>query len=95
VAASLSRQAAELAGFYDRVATAVGPPSRQPPPSLTVPTLDGPSWEHCLPDTDAAAHTGPRALWVRDHLQHLGSHADAITEPAQRVAQQRRRPWWL
>jgi uncharacterized membrane protein YccC len=95
VAASLSRQAAELASFYDRVATAVGPPSRQALAPLTAPALDGPSWEHCLPDTEEAAHTGPHALWVRDHLQHLGAHADAITEPALRVAQQRRRPWWL
>jgi len=36
----------------------------------------------------------PHLLWVQEHLQHLSSHAQAITEPATHVAEQRRQPWW-
>jgi hypothetical protein len=36
----------------------------------------------------------PHLLWVHEHLQHLSSHAEAITGPATHVAEQRRLPWW-
>jgi hypothetical protein len=36
----------------------------------------------------------PQLLWIHEHLQHLSSHAQAITEPATHVAEQRRQPWW-
>jgi uncharacterized membrane protein YccC len=36
----------------------------------------------------------PHLLWVAEHLQHLNSHARAITDPASHVAEQRRLPWW-
>ncbi len=36
----------------------------------------------------------PHLLWVHEHLQHLSSHAQAITNPAAHVAEQRRLPWW-
>jgi Fusaric acid resistance protein-like len=36
----------------------------------------------------------PHLLWVHEHLQHLSSHAQAITDPASHVAEQRRLPWW-
>jgi uncharacterized membrane protein YccC len=36
----------------------------------------------------------PHLLWVHEHLQHLSSHAHAITDPATHVAEQRRLPWW-
>ena len=36
----------------------------------------------------------PHLLWVAEHLQHLNSHAYAITDPASHVAEQRRLPWW-
>jgi uncharacterized membrane protein YccC len=36
----------------------------------------------------------PHLLWVSEHLQHLGSHAQAIAGPATHAAEQRRQPWW-
>jgi Fusaric acid resistance protein-like len=84
---------AELAGFYDSVAATVGPPAGQPP-AIIVPAIDGPEWRHCFTAADAAAWGGPRTVWVRDHLQHLGSHAASIAAPATRLAEQRRTPWW-
>jgi uncharacterized membrane protein YccC len=45
-------------------------------------------------DTSASAQYHPRALWVRERLHHLGQHAQAITVPAEHVAELRRVPWW-
>ncbi len=42
----------------------------------------------------AVGHVDSRIVWVSDHLRHLSDHADAITEPAERVAEMRRLPWW-
>jgi len=36
----------------------------------------------------------PHLLWVEECLQHLSSHARAITGPALLMAEQRRLPWW-
>jgi hypothetical protein len=91
---SLREEAAELAHFYDDVATAVGPPGQRARAPLAAPTLDGPGWQHSLADTGPATQRDPHVLWVADHLHHLGSHADAITGPALRVAEERRLPWW-
>ncbi|HYB14098.1 MAG TPA: FUSC family protein [Streptosporangiaceae bacterium] len=41
-----------------------------------------------------ASNRRPHLLWVQEHLQHLSSHASAITVPATHVAEQRRLPWW-
>jgi uncharacterized membrane protein YccC len=91
---TLRRLTAELAGFYDRVAVEVGPPGRGTTGPPTDPAIDDPDWQRLLASTDPAAHSGPHALWVRDHLQHLGAQVQAITAPAMRLAEQRRIPWW-
>jgi hypothetical protein len=36
----------------------------------------------------------PHLLWVQDHLHHLSRSAQAIAEPALRLAEVRRHPWW-
>jgi uncharacterized membrane protein YccC len=65
--------------------------------ALGAATADGDGSE---PDDDAdlvriiTARHHPHLLWVHEHLQHLSSHAQAITEPATHVAEQRRQPWW-
>ena len=100
--ATLRGVTADLANFYERVAVEVGPPRRdQPPPApVAVPDL------HAVDDNDAPEPHGTasgvaapgryfaRALWVREHLQHLGDHAQDIPAPAERLAQMRRVPWW-
>ena len=91
---ALRRTAADLAGFYERVAVQVGRPHRgDPPPAvLTVPSgLDR--------QTVAAAAAGsarhrPHSVWVREHLTDLGAHLRDITQPAVQVARLRRVPWW-
>jgi uncharacterized membrane protein YccC len=91
---TLRRLTAELARFYERVAVEVGAPGLKTPAPVAAAALDGPDWQHRLASTGPAARTALHTLWVRDHLQHLGSHTDAITAPAMRLAQQRRVPWW-
>jgi Fusaric acid resistance protein-like len=93
--AALRRLTGELAGFYERVAVQVGRPGGRepgPPQPIAVPALDGLDGPHGVPSPDGGYH--PRALWVREHLHHLGSHTRTITAPAVRLAQQRRVPWW-
>jgi hypothetical protein len=65
--------------------------------ALGAATADGDDSE---PDDDAdlvriiTTRHHPHLLWVHEHLQHLSAHAQAITEPATHVAEQRRLPWW-
>jgi hypothetical protein len=36
----------------------------------------------------------PHLLWVQEHLHHLSKDAQSVSEPAQHLAEVRRRPWW-
>jgi len=90
---SLSRESAALSEFYVAIAAEVGkpgsaadrhgpvPPAALSPVSARLCTVGGP-------------HYHPEALWVRDHLSHLGSHSAELVGPASRLATLRRRPWW-
>jgi uncharacterized membrane protein YccC len=48
--------------------------------------------EITAPANGAPAH--PHLLWVQEHLHHLSQSAQTVSEPAFRVAEVRRRPWW-
>jgi uncharacterized membrane protein YccC len=94
----LTDQSAALAGFYDAIAAEVDRPHVTPgtrangsaPAAIDLPA-DPADVQLC---TLGPAHYHPEALWVRDHLAHLGSHSGSIIEPAGRLAALRRRPWW-
>ena len=139
----LTRAAAELAAFYERIAVLVGRPmAHEVLLPVTVPAFTGlngttPRAGASPEDVAAMAEVGaalgaagpdgadgvygasgasgvdaadeddrtdlvriittrhnPQLLWVHEHLQHLSSHAEAITGPATHVAEQRRQPWW-
>jgi hypothetical protein len=96
--AVLRRQAADLADFYERVAEQVGPPRHEGPAPVVAPALpglDGADGADGAASGEAAPRRfHPRVLWVREHLHHLGQHAQAITAPAEHVAELRRVPWW-
>jgi uncharacterized membrane protein YccC len=104
--AALRRTAADLAGFYQRIAAEVGPPGHAEPALVAVPVLSGFDGQDGAGGADGAGGTRadgseaapmpgrPHALWVREHLQDLGSHAHDITAPAEHLAQLRRVPWW-
>ncbi len=93
--AAFQHEAAELAAFYERVAGEVGPPGHQQPAPLTVPDLTGPGFPlgvACAENTPPDYR--PNMLWVGEYLYHLAGNAEAITAPAEKVAQARQRPWW-
>jgi uncharacterized membrane protein YccC len=107
VQAVVRQWAADLADFYERVAAQVGPPRHEEPAPVVVPVLHGIDGPDSIDRHNglgapngagsgeaALAHYQPRALWVREHLLHLGQHAQAITAPAEHLAEQRRVPWW-
>jgi uncharacterized membrane protein YccC len=82
---ALAKQATDLADFYQQVATLVGRPiADQVLTPLVPPHLDG--LDGGVPHHDLD--------WIREHLLHLGSHAQSISEPAIHIAEQRRLAWW-
>ena len=103
--AALEHDMADLAGFYERVAALVGRPA---PHEVVLPVrvpalvgLDGNSGTVLPSEVGALDRTvrvitapHPHLLWVQECLQHLSSHARAITGPASDMAEQRRLPWW-
>jgi uncharacterized membrane protein YccC len=89
------RQTADLASFYDRLAAQVGPPGHAPPAKEVLAAPDGPDYPNgvaCAGNTPP--HYRPDMLWVGEHLYHLAERGQAITEPAEKVAEARQLPWW-
>ena len=92
---ALAQLTTDLTGFYERVAAEVGPPHHDKPAALAVPALPGLDGPDGQGDSGTMpTHQRVHALWVREHLYHLGSHAPSIIEPAERLARLRRYPWW-
>jgi uncharacterized membrane protein YccC len=89
---ALTREAADLADFYERIAVLVGRPvARQVLAPIAVPVLDD------LGKADGEYQTPAHyrhLLWVGEHLAHLGASAATVTKPAFHVAELRRLPWW-
>jgi uncharacterized membrane protein YccC len=97
---ALRSVAAALADFYGAVADEVSRPGHGkltavPPPALVGPAL--PRHEGDVPaQAVAPAHQlpHPHLLWVQEHLHHLSTSAQTVSEPALRIAEIRQRPWW-
>jgi uncharacterized membrane protein YccC len=84
--AALSDHAEALVGFYEQLAGHLGPARGQTPAPLAPPAL---------PEEIAAGTAASRqAIWLREHLDHLADNMRMLIEPAGRIAQIRRRPWW-
>jgi uncharacterized membrane protein YccC len=95
-------EAADLAGFYGTIAQEVSRPSAGPttvsPPLVMAPamprqasTADGNAPIEASPELELPH---PHLLWVQEHLHHLSKDAQSVSEPAQHLAEVRRRPWW-
>ena len=101
---SLRSVTAGLAGFYGAVADEV---SRRPGPGelgpVPPPAVVGGALPRHEPgsasadgDSIAPAHQlpHPHLLWVQEHLHHLSTSAQTVSEPALHLAEIRQRPWW-
>jgi uncharacterized membrane protein YccC len=98
----LRQEAAQLAGFYGSIAQEVSRPTPGPtwvtPPLVMAPAMprngsaSGPRGAAVASPERELPH--PHLLWVQEHLHHLSKDAQSVSEPAQHMAEVRRRPWW-
>jgi hypothetical protein len=84
---ALDARTKTLAAWYDRLAELVGSPRER-----TVATLEAPSFGTAdIVDPSFGSRYG---IWLCEHLDHLSEHLGELVQPAVRVAEIRRRPWW-
>jgi uncharacterized membrane protein YccC len=79
----------DLASFYGRIASQVGPPSRDHSAVTEIPLPA--SFTQPPPNPD---DSNPDALWATMHIEQLESHAASLPGPSARLAVLRRTPWW-
>ncbi len=92
--AALGRQVADLTTFYDGLAAEVARPGRAGSGPVVAPLPASRISVAALAPCGHAAAYRSDALWVGHHLDHLEAHAANLSEPAERLASMRRRPWW-
>ncbi len=80
----------DLASFYKRIASQVGPPGHDHSAVTEIP-LPVSSSAQPPPSPDGSA---PDVLWATMHIEQLESHAVSLPGPAARLAVLRRTPWW-
>ena len=99
---SLRLEASELAGFYGTIAQEIDRPTAGlttvSPPLVMAPVVPS-QVSTAAPGAANGASPGPELphphlLWVQEHLHHLSKDAQSVSEPAQHMAEARRRPWW-
>jgi hypothetical protein len=97
---NLRLEAGALAGFYGSIAQEVNRPSPGPawvtPPLVMAPAMPrkGSAAGPGAPGAPELLLPHPHLLWVQEHLHHLSKDAQSVSEPAQHMAEIRRRPWW-
>jgi hypothetical protein len=83
----LDRRAETLAAWFERLAEMLGRPREGTLAALEPPTL--------APRDRAEASSGSHyGIWLGEHLDHLSEHLGDLVQPAVRLAEIRRRPWW-
>ena len=83
----LSRRTKTLVSWYGQLAELVGRPNGRTITPLAAPTF-------APGDAVDSSSATQYAVWLCEHLDHLGEHAGDLVEPATRIAEFRRRPWW-
>jgi uncharacterized membrane protein YccC len=87
--AMLDEQAAQLAAWYDHLASRLDRADHG-----TVPVLTPPRFRDPLESGEVRVVDLSTALWVGEHLKHLTPRLAELVAPAQVVAAQRHTPWW-
>ena len=72
--------------------TAAAVPRPRSAPPAHAPSPAGPRGAE--PEAGHSPPLHPHLLWVQEHLHHLSQSAQVLPEPALRVSEARRRPWW-
>jgi uncharacterized membrane protein YccC len=84
--AAVGDHAQLLVAFYEQLASHLARPRSRAQAPLAPPPL---------PDHVAdSASVSRQAIWLREHLDHLADNMRMLAEPASRLAEIRRRPWW-
>jgi uncharacterized membrane protein YccC len=82
----LRRRTRALSAWYEQLAELVGRPHGRGIAPLEPPQFGG--------DDEVDSASSHYAVWLCEHLDHLGEHLGEMIGPATRVAELRRRPWW-
>jgi uncharacterized membrane protein YccC len=84
----LDRRAEALAAWFERLAETLGRTS-----TVSVAALE-PLPAFAPADRAEAASGSHHAVWLGENLDHLCEHLGELIQPAARLAEIRRRPWW-
>ena len=83
---AVAQRADRLVAFYEQLASHVGPARRPGDPPLRPPEAPG--------NGAFAAADSRQAIWLDEFLDRLVENTRALVEPADHVAEVRRRAWW-
>ncbi|HWX73956.1 MAG TPA: FUSC family protein, partial [Solirubrobacteraceae bacterium] len=84
---ALRRRTSTLTAWYERLAELLGRRQLHVVRGLQAPTF--------APADVVHASSGWRyGVWLCEHLDHLSEHLAELVQPAEHVAEIRRRPWW-
>jgi Fusaric acid resistance protein-like len=84
---AIDRRAGIISDWYLSLAEQLDRPRVAAISPLVAPTLG--------PDTIVGIESGSHyGVWLCEHLDHLADHLDELIQPAYRIAELRRAPWW-
>ncbi len=85
--AAITNRTNTLASWFERLAELVGRPRERAIEALAAPSSTA-------ADVLAPSSSSEYGVWLCEHLDHLSEHLAELVQPATRVAEVRRRPWW-
>jgi hypothetical protein len=85
---ALERRTITLESWYEQLADQVGKPNHRAVTALEPPSFGA---ADIARDGESRSYYG---VWLCEHLNHLSEHLGDLVQPAVRVAELRRQPWW-
>jgi hypothetical protein len=83
----LRQRTSTLAAWYERLAELLGRPRGRAVEALPAPAFSAAD----SVEESSGSHYG---VWLYEHLDHLSEHLAELVQPAVRIAEIRRTPWW-
>jgi uncharacterized membrane protein YccC len=84
---ALEHRTVTLESWYEQLADLVGKPNHRPVAALEPPSFGA-------ADIARGGSGSYYGVWLCEHLNHLSEHLGDLVQPAVRVAELRRQPWW-